>query len=336
MKPALNYSFILLFILPSLKSFAQAEITFESNIFYFDTISYSGNGNCQFVFKNTGNEPLVIEKVGSSGGGFICSSYPKDVIKPGGTGIIKAKYDTQRIGTFHKQLNVYSNASNNSVLIFAKGYVKPIPIPYINISWHNFGIVEAGENLKWEFEIKNNGVAPLVIAKVEPMEFCSPSFSKDTIAPHSCSKIIVCFDTKWKVGEFNKKWNVYTNASDNPFTLSISGIILYSPLIFDSSEVSCDVKKDKKNWKTFVFEFENDSKDTVSIYSITGYESDNIYDGKMFASWNQNPILPNEKRKIIIDYHYLDENVASLRLMVYSKSTEGERYFINMLKCKIK
>ena len=37
-----------------------SEITFESDVYDYGTIKQGADGNCEFKFKNTGKEPLVI------------------------------------------------------------------------------------------------------------------------------------------------------------------------------------------------------------------------------------------------------------------------------------
>ena len=62
-----------------------------------------------FRFRNTGNKPLVIEKVQPSCGCTV-AEQPKEPILPGGEGQIKASFNSQgRVGTNHKALFVYAN-----------------------------------------------------------------------------------------------------------------------------------------------------------------------------------------------------------------------------------
>ena len=62
-----------------------------------------------FRFRNTGNKPLVIEKVQPSCGCTV-AEQPKEPIQPGGEGQIKASFNSEgRVGTNHKTLFVYAN-----------------------------------------------------------------------------------------------------------------------------------------------------------------------------------------------------------------------------------
>lgn len=62
-----------------------------------------------FRFRNTGNKPLVIERVQPSCGCTV-AEQPKEPIPPGEEGQIKASFNSEgRVGTNHKTLYVYAN-----------------------------------------------------------------------------------------------------------------------------------------------------------------------------------------------------------------------------------
>jgi hypothetical protein len=74
-----------------------------------------------FRFKNTGNKPLVIQRVQPSCGCTI-AEQPNEPIAPGGEGRIKASFNSEgHVGINHKTLYVYANtkASRNNELHFA-------------------------------------------------------------------------------------------------------------------------------------------------------------------------------------------------------------------------
>lgn len=101
-----------------------AEITFESEVIDYGTVEYDANGIREFRFKNTGKSPLKIANVVGS---CTCTvpEWPKEEIAPGKTGVIKAKYDTKRVGSFEKTITITSNAKTPSKVVRIKGVVKP-------------------------------------------------------------------------------------------------------------------------------------------------------------------------------------------------------------------
>jgi hypothetical protein len=99
-----------------------AEITFEKEVHDYGTIDKGGDGTYEFVFTNTGKEPLIIKSCKGSCGCTV-PKWPNEPIAPGATGVIKVKYDTNRMGQFNKSVTVNSNAKTPVKVIKIKGNV---------------------------------------------------------------------------------------------------------------------------------------------------------------------------------------------------------------------
>ena len=104
------------------------EITFEETVHDFGIIPQKGLAECEFIFTNTGKEPLIIQNCQSSCGCTV-PTCPKDKpIKPGEKGVIKVKYTTTHSpGGFNRQFTVYSNAKNSPVRVTIKGEIAQNP-----------------------------------------------------------------------------------------------------------------------------------------------------------------------------------------------------------------
>ena len=103
--------------------FAQAEITFESEVVDYGTIEKGDDGVREFKFTNTGTSPLFITQVRSSCGCTI-PKKPTDSIMPGVEEVIEVKYDTNRVGPIRKTITVSSNAVTPVVALQIKGTVE--------------------------------------------------------------------------------------------------------------------------------------------------------------------------------------------------------------------
>jgi hypothetical protein len=103
-----------------------AAIKFETSGHDFGTIPFKGDGTYEFVFKNTGKEPLLLTNVRSSCGCTI-PEWPKDPINKGEKGKIKVRYDTRVTGTFSKSISVFSNATAKPIILTIKGKVEESP-----------------------------------------------------------------------------------------------------------------------------------------------------------------------------------------------------------------
>ncbi len=108
------------------------EIAFEKTTHDFGKIQKNGNAETSFEFTNTGKEPLIIDNVRSNCGCTV-PKFTREPILPGKKGEITAKYTTtNRVAPFHKQITVFSNAKNPTVILKIKGEVVDEPSPVEN------------------------------------------------------------------------------------------------------------------------------------------------------------------------------------------------------------
>jgi len=100
-----------------------AEISFEKEVHDYGVMEQNGNGQCEFVFTNTGTEPLLITNARGSCGCTV-PEWPREPIAPGASSAIKVKYDTKRIGLINKSVTITSNGETSTKIIRIKGEVK--------------------------------------------------------------------------------------------------------------------------------------------------------------------------------------------------------------------
>ena len=106
-------------------SLKPENLSFNEEIHDFGTVAEGGDINTEFVFKNTGKEPIIIQSVNVSCG-CTSPSWSKDPVLPGKKGIIPVTYHTQgRVGQFNKPITVMSNAGTKVITI--KGTVEKAP-----------------------------------------------------------------------------------------------------------------------------------------------------------------------------------------------------------------
>jgi len=106
-------------------SLTASNMAFATESHDFGTVPEGPAAQYDFKFKNTGHEPIVLQKVQPSCG-CTTPSYSKDPILPGKDGIIKVSYNTQgRPNAFTKTITVVSNAGTKVLTI--KGVVEKAP-----------------------------------------------------------------------------------------------------------------------------------------------------------------------------------------------------------------
>ena len=104
-----------------------AQITFQSLEYDYGNIYKGDNPFCEFTFTNTGNAPLQITNARASCGCTV-PSWPREEIGVGQSGVIRVKYDTNRLGMINKTITVSSNARNNTVMLRIKGNISEKPV----------------------------------------------------------------------------------------------------------------------------------------------------------------------------------------------------------------
>ncbi|MBS1779512.1 MAG: DUF1573 domain-containing protein [Bacteroidetes bacterium] len=106
-------------------SLKPENLQFNEEIHDFGTVAEGGDINFNFVFKNTGKEPIIVQSVNVSCG-CTSPSWSKDPVLPGKKGTIPVTYHTQgRVGQFNKPITVMSNAGTKVITI--KGTVEKAP-----------------------------------------------------------------------------------------------------------------------------------------------------------------------------------------------------------------
>jgi hypothetical protein len=122
------FSLILFSLVFTAIAIAQGPVmTFDNNSVDYGVIDQGAEPYREFVFKNTGNEPLLIKNAKGSCGCTV-PEYSKEPIMPGETGVLKVRYDTKRVGPINKTITVTTNETGNETkILYVKGEVKKGP-----------------------------------------------------------------------------------------------------------------------------------------------------------------------------------------------------------------
>lgn len=114
----------------------QTTIAFKESEHEFGDVKEGDFAKYEFVFTNTGTEPLYVRDAKASCG---CTTpeWTKDTIAPGAEGKILVQFNSQgRPGDFNKSVTVLANTDPEATVITIKGHVIPSPQsisgPYVN------------------------------------------------------------------------------------------------------------------------------------------------------------------------------------------------------------
>jgi hypothetical protein len=121
----LFFSALVLLIGLSTVSFAQKGVLkFKEETHKFGKVPQGVPVTNEFVFTNTGTDPVVISKVSASCG-CTTPTWSKTPILPGKTGFVKATFNAAAAGLFNKSITVESNTEGGTVVLYLNGEVIP-------------------------------------------------------------------------------------------------------------------------------------------------------------------------------------------------------------------
>ena len=160
----------------------------------------------EFRLKNEGDRPLVINQVKKSCG---CTSveYPTGSIAPGEEFTVKMTYDAKQMGTFNKQLLLYSNAGEPYMLTMQGKVVEQVT-DFSGSYDYMLGELKADAQ-EIEFDDVNKGDRPVQRIHIfnpteqmmEPVVMHLPTYlsaqvSPSRLAPHRAGEVTIVLDSK--------------------------------------------------------------------------------------------------------------------------------------------
>lgn len=94
----------------------------------FGKIVQNAPASVTFTVKNNGLVPVLITAARSSCGCTV-AEYTKEPVKPGESGIVKATYNSARVGSFNKTVTVTFDGMQTTEMLTIKGEVEAKPTP---------------------------------------------------------------------------------------------------------------------------------------------------------------------------------------------------------------
>ena len=85
-----------------------------------------------FIYKNTGEAPLVITDIKSSCGCTVPQDWSKEPLEPGKSGQFSVKYNGSGANNITKTITVTANTEKGSEVVKIKAFVKPDPNTVVN------------------------------------------------------------------------------------------------------------------------------------------------------------------------------------------------------------
>lgn len=150
---------ILITLAAQARSLAQPQFSADAPEQSIGELVFQKPNDIRFRFRNRGNQPLIIREVHPSCG-CVSVDYPTTPIAPGHEGTIVATYDARLLGTFHRELTVYTNVRQQPYYLSFEGRVVATSLDYDGDYPINLGNVRLSANYV-EFDDVNKGDQPM-------------------------------------------------------------------------------------------------------------------------------------------------------------------------------
>ena len=119
------FSTLVLLIGLTTVSFAQKGVLkFKEETHKFGKVPQGVPVTNEFVFTNTGTDPVVISNAAASCG-CTTPTWTKTQVMPGKTGSVKATFNAATPGLFNKSVTISSNTEGGQVILYLNGEVVP-------------------------------------------------------------------------------------------------------------------------------------------------------------------------------------------------------------------
>ena len=183
------------------------KITTQHEVVDCGQVVFSKPVTAEFVLTNDGHKPLVINNVLKSCG---CTEvdYPKTSIAAGESFVIKAVYDAKQMGTFTKQVCLYTNADEEPFILSMRGKVVGSVVDFAGSYDEMLGVIKSDAQ-EVEFDDVNRGDRPVQRIHIfnptdevlEPVVMHLPDYlhafvSPSKVAPRHSAEISFVLDSK--------------------------------------------------------------------------------------------------------------------------------------------
>lgn len=183
------------------------KITTQHEVVDCGQVVFNKPVTAEFVLKNDGHKPLVINNVLKSCG---CTEvdYPKTGIAAGESFVIKAVYDAKQMGTFTKQVCLYTNAGEAPFILSMRGKVVGSVVDFAGSYDEMLGVIKSDAQ-EVEFDDVNRGDRPVQRIHIfnptdellEPVVMHLPPYlhafvSPSKVAPRHSAEISFVLDSK--------------------------------------------------------------------------------------------------------------------------------------------
>ncbi len=221
-------SIVLLLSAVGLAQMIPPKVASQQMEYDWGEVSRGDHVKYNFVVSNVGGDLLKIEDVRASCG-CTAAKPEKSDLAPGESTNINVDFNsTGRSGRQTKYITVKTNDPDKPEIRFKftgvvvdpgakSGNLTDSPIMYFAETQHDFGKVQEGDTVKYTFNFKNKGNAPLKIRDIKTSCGCTAALvSSERIEPGKEGTLNVALNTSHRSGKMSRRVTIYSNDPTNP------------------------------------------------------------------------------------------------------------------------
>ena len=333
---------------------AQPRFVADTDIKKVGEVEFQVPRQFKLGFTNKGSEPLVIEDVKASCG-CLEVAYPKEAIAAGARGEISLTFDAKILGSFYKEVEVKTNASDKPVYICIQGtvvtemhdYSDEFPIDLGNVrlvtNTVEFEDVNRGDQPTAELRILNADrtafrpelmhLPPYLTAKCEPEDIPAGkvgtirlTLDSEKLSGLGLNQTSIYLSRYMgdKIGETNE---ILVSAILLPSFADMSEEALAQAPELSISESSVDMGDfNGKKTITRTILLTNTGKSDLHIHAVQ------VFNRAISVDVANRTIRPGKttKLKITVSSHYMGKSKGRMRVMLITDAPKQAKQYINV------
>ncbi|MCH5168616.1 MAG: DUF1573 domain-containing protein [Prevotellaceae bacterium] len=347
-------SLLVLFATATLAALAQPLFVPDTDIKKMGEVEFQIPRTLSIGFTNKGDKPLIIQEVKASCG-CIDILYPKAPVAAGARGEITLTFDAKLLGTFYKEIEVLTNASEEPkyigihgvVVTEVKDYSDEFPFDLGNVRMETntieFEDVSLGDQPTAELRVLNTDHTAYRPELMHLPAYLTAEYEPKDIPAGKSGKIRLTLDSEKlnqlglnqtsiylsrylgdKIGETNE---ILVSAILLPSFANMTDEALATApeLTVSESTVSMEVKNGKKA-ASHTVTLANTGKSDLHIQQVQ------VFNKAISVSISDRTIRPNKstRLKISVTARYLNKDKGRMRVLLVTDAPRQAKQYINV------
>lgn len=338
----------------AVSAWAQPQLTCTREVENMGEIMFQVPAKVTFTFRNTGDRPLVLTGVTPSCG---CTKvqWSADPVPVGAEGQIEALYDARMLGVFQKDLEVYSNASEEPLYLHFQGRVVtklsdysgtfPIDLGEVRLNTNNieFDDVNRGDQPVAELQVVNMGRKNYKPQLMHLPPYLTARYQPEVLSGGRIGRIQLRLDSEKLNSMGLTQTSIYLSRKlgdriSEENEISVSAVLLphfdaltasqraLAPRLVLSADTLKMGSMGSKRKKSLTIQLRNDGQRTLVVRSLQ------VFNKSLNVSLSDRNIEPGKaaKLKVTVQAQYLKHAKASRRVLLITNDPDRPKVNIEV------